>query len=129
MRESVSRRCAIVTAAALASTSRPSPGAAAAADLTGAVAVVSTAAGDLRFRLLPGAPQALALFTSLADAGYSDLTLTLTLTLTLALAPTPTLTRRVASASWRHARAMRGCRRRRWRRGGRGVASRPRSMP
>lgn len=70
MRESVSRRCAIVTAAALASTSRPTPGAA--ADLAGNVAVVSTAYGDLRFRLLPGAPQALALFTSLAAAGYYD---------------------------------------------------------
>ena len=70
MRTNVGRRSAIATVAALASTSRPTPGAA--ADLASAFAVVSTAHGDLRFRLLPGAPQALALFTSLASAGYYD---------------------------------------------------------
>ena len=70
MRTNVGRRSAIATVAALASTSRPTPGAA--ADLASAFAVVSTAYGDLRFRLLPGAPQALELFTSLAGAGYYD---------------------------------------------------------
>ena len=73
MREpKLSRRCA-VAAAALASTSTSWPTASHAAGLAdSAVAVISTTLGDLRFRLLPGAPLALELFTSLADSGFYD---------------------------------------------------------
>lgn len=71
MRKPFTRRRCVATAAATALSAGTGWLGAHATELAGAI-VITTAAGDIRFRSVPGTPQALELFTSLANAGYYD---------------------------------------------------------